>query len=190
MKGMQTVIVAAAGVAAAVPGMAVLGRLSVPVSGGAFFEFALAAFSAAAVLVVYAGRERIRHLSFRGLLAIASVGMAGVLALAFVWMWLTSQVLVLHQWRNEPATQFVPLFLSDSARQLIRAAGSRHDLIMRRGPDVVLEFTTETNVAFTMIVLLLTYTALVTCLASVFAILGTAIAGTPGAPQPDSLQQP
>jgi hypothetical protein len=172
VKQLQLLLVAVAGAAAAIPGMAELRRFEVPGGAEPLFEFVLAAFSAGVVLTVFAFREKIGKLPDRWLLVVAAAGMAVVLGLFMLHVWLSSKILVMHEWRGEPEPQFVPLFLPDSVDVLIREAGSRFNLLMTHGPDVVLEFTNERNVALTLATLLLSYTALVATLAAVFAMLG------------------
>lgn len=185
MKQFQLLLVAVAGAAAGVPGMLGLGKLDVPGGADELFKFVLAAFSAAAVLSVYVARTWFQKLGARTVVALMSAGMTGVLVLLFSYIVISSKVLVAHSWRGEQATQFVPLFLPARADSLITAVGSRAQFIAAYGPDALIPYVTETNVAMTLIVLLLNYTLLVSMLAVSFGVVGfhpTAMAGDRAVP--------
>jgi len=172
MKRLQVLLVAVVGAAAAIPGMAALGRFDVPGGAEVLFEFVLAVFSAAAVLLLYVCRPRLSKLSLPWIVGGSVAGLIVVFALFILHVSLTNKVLVTHEWRGEPTHQFVPLFLPDSVEAAIARSGSRRAYIQENGPDVFLTSTSESNIAATLAVLLASYTALVACVAAVFAILG------------------
>ena len=172
MEKLQVLFVAMTGVAAAVPGMATLRKLDFPGESEVLFEFVLAAFSAAIVLLIYALRDIIRRRSRWQVLMISCVCLSLVLVFFLGYIQLTNRVMVPHTWRGELQQEFVPLFLSDEADAKIRKHGSRSAWINENGPDDVAPYTTETNVGTTLVVLLLVYTFLVGSLSGAFCLLG------------------
>jgi hypothetical protein len=171
LKGAQVFFVAAAGAAAAIPGMAALQELRLPEEAQNLFPFILGSFSAAAVLMAYVMRGEYEEWSVAKTIVSSAAGLVAVLGLFLLFIFLLNRVWVQHTWRSEPAREFVPLFLGEPAERLIRAAGSRSQLISTKGVDVLTPFATETNLALTLAVLLICYTALVFSLAGVFSML-------------------
>jgi hypothetical protein len=167
----KNTLAALAGVVSAIPGMTALSELELPQEVEHLFPFILTAFSAAAVLLVFTQRGVVARWSNR-LVVFAAVGCLALLLVSFVaFEGLVNFVWVTHTWRPEPTRDFIPLFLPHAAQKLIAAAGSRSQLLSTQGPDVLTPFTTETNVALTLAVLIVVYTMMVICLASAFTLL-------------------
>jgi energy-coupling factor transporter transmembrane protein EcfT len=171
LEAFKAAIVALTGAALAIPGMTALGELDLPPEAAGLFPFLLVTFSSAAVLMVFVLRKDFGQWTTRKIVTIAALFLA-ILMLAFVlFVGLVNKIWVAHTWRPEPSRNFVPLFLPDTAQYLINAAGSRSHLLSSKGPDVLMPFISETNVALTLGVLILCYTVMVTSLASAFTLL-------------------
>jgi hypothetical protein len=168
---MRAGLLLVAGVAASIPGMLALSQLKLPVEAQDLFPFVLAAFSGAAVLIIFILRGVFAKWSDKVVVAVAIAGLAVVLLSFIGFTTLVNRVWVVNSWRAGSSREFVPLFLPDSAERLIQAAGSRSQLLSTRGADALVGFTTETNLAGTFAVLLLCYTLLVVSLATVFTLL-------------------
>lgn len=172
MKKFQALLAAAAGAAAAVPGMEVLSELNVPGGSEPLFRFVLAAFSAASVLIVYLLRGRLSKLEVGKTVVLTALGMMLVVGSFFTHVWISNKVLVPHQWRGPTEQQFVPLFVPDAIDEVIDRTGSRSQMLNQIGPDALLQRVSETEIALTLMVMLLVYTALVVSLALTFGVLG------------------
>lgn len=181
MKKLQALLAAGAGAAAAIPGMEVLSELDVPGESEPLFKFVLAAFSAASVLTIYLLRGKLGALRLRKAVGIAVLGLLLVLGSFFAHVWVSNKVLVPHQYRGVPERQFVPLFLPDSVDTSIEEYGSRSQFLTEIGPDSLIKYISETDIAWTLVVMLLIYTVLVVSLASTFGVLGVqALEADPG----------
>jgi hypothetical protein len=184
MSAVQVLLAALAGVVAAIPGMSALQKAQLPGQVGPFFDFTLAAFSSAGVLASLQFRDVVQRLRRRTITLIFTAGMTVILGLVVVNTWVLNLVYIEHQW-SKPAVTFVPLFLPADGRRLVDSAGSRYKLIMSQGPDVVPDkLITERNVAETAVVMLISYTALVTLLSTLFIVLGMWAVQREGAGQP------
>lgn len=172
MSELKPVLAAALGVGAAIPGIAELRALEFPGTSETLFQFVLAAFSAAVVLAVYVNRDKLRGWPFRRVLVVSTVAALAVIGLFFFYVLLSSKVMVIHSYRGEPETAFVPLFLSGEAEALIQQAGSRSQLLTTEGVDALQGYYREADIGATLVVLLAVYTALVLALATLFGILG------------------
>ncbi len=172
MKQLQAVLAAAAGAAAAIPGMSALAALEVPHEADLLFDFVLAAFSAAVALTVYVSREKLEKLEVRRVVAIVTSCMLAVLGFFLLYVYLTSKVSVAYMWGDEPGRIFLPLGLPAEADALVKAAGSRSQLLSREGPDVLRHYISDFQIALTLMALLIVYTALVASLAAAFGVLG------------------
>lgn len=169
-KRAELALVALAGLAAAIPGMAALGRLKLPAEAQDLSQLVTAVFSAAAVLIVYLRRGTLANWSERRVYRFLVSGFFLFLAALLLLNWLLHLVWVPHAWRREYSRTFVPLFLSDSAERLIERAGSRAQALTQYGADYLTRFTTETNLALTLSVLVVSYTAAVLFLAGSVAL--------------------
>lgn len=169
MKWLEVSFVGLVGAASAIPGMAALQEVEVPGGTEALFDFVLASTSALVVLTAFNLRDK---LGSRSVLRISLGGLVTVLVLLFSLIYLINKILVVYTWGGESGTQFVPLLLPSEAQDLLREAGSRTMLLTTQGPEVLVEYTTETGVAVSLIALLFVYTLLVASLAGVFAVLG------------------
>lgn len=181
MKVLQLMLVAVAGAAAAIPGLAVTRQFDLPAASAPLFEFVLVTVSAALVLAVYVWRHEISETTKGKTALVAGLGIVGILAFFAIHIGLTSIVLVEHSYEgDEVERQFFPLFVSERGREAIYHAGSRRAFIENApkpgqalsGPEGVLQLTNEWNSAVTLIILLLSYAALVGASAVVFGFLG------------------
>jgi len=180
MKKLEVLLIALAGAAAAIPGIAITLKFPLPAGTAPLFQFALATFSAAVVLLGYIARKPLQQLSVRSAVLGGTLGLLTVLALFVAHVWLTDTVLVEHSYDASPP-KFFPLFLDDRGRQLVDSLGGRRKVIETPGfgPGVVTALTTEKNAAMTMGTLLASYTALIGGVSLLFALLGFHALGAP-----------
>jgi hypothetical protein len=170
-KGIKPFFALLIGAAAAIPGMSALQQLELPQEAGSLFSFIFTAFSAAAVLLAYLLRRQFSGWPIRRVAVAASFGLILVLGAYLTFVWLLSIAWVSHIWRAEPSRDFVPFFLPHEADSLIKAAGSRSQLLSRSGPDVLLPYISEASSAATLALLIVSYTVLIVLAASVFSML-------------------
>jgi hypothetical protein len=106
----------------------------------------------------------------------APCGMLMVLVAFLTHLWVTSLVLVEHDFsqKGETQTTFFPLFLSQKDDELVAKLGGRRKLIETPpySPSTVAGMRTEKNVALTLGVMLGTYTLLIASVAALFGVLG------------------
>lgn len=180
MKKLQALLIALAGAAAAIPGIAATRDFDFPDGTGPLFQFALATFSSAVVLIGYVARKDIQRMRPLVAAGLGTLGMGAVLALFVVHLVLMNTVMVQHSYDSSSPT-FFPLYLSAKNQQIVDTLGGRRKVIETQdyGPGVVTEMSTEWNVGLTVGTLIVSYTALIGSAALLFAFLGFHAVGEP-----------